>query len=84
MTKEEVLGKLKEIVAPYVEDKEKITVLNDDMELVNDLGVNSANVVDIVLDVESEFDILIEDEEITQMNTISMAVDIIVSKVNAQ
>lgn len=83
MTKEEVLEKLKEIVEPYVEMKDKISELNGDTDLINDLGVNSANVVDIVLDIESEFDILIEDEEINQMNTVSSAIDLIAEKTNA-
>ena len=44
-------------------------------------NINSANLVDIVLDVEDHFDITIEDDEIEKMETVQSAIAIIESKV---
>jgi len=74
---------LKGIIKIYL--PEDVTV--DDIELTShltqELNINSANLVDIVLDVEDHFDITIEDDEIEKMETVKSAIAIIESKVVA-
>lgn len=74
---------LKGIIKIYL--PEDVTV--DDIELTShltqELNINSANLVDIVLDVEDHFDITIEDDEIEKMETVQSAIAIIESKVIA-
>ena len=74
---------LKGIIKIYL--PEDVTV--DDIELTShltqELNINSANLVDIVLDVEDHFDITIEDDEIEKMETVQSAIAIIESKVVA-
>ncbi len=72
--------KLKEIVQPYVQDQEAFDSLNEKTDFINDLKVNSANLVDIVLDVEDAFDIEIDNESMEQMLTVQKAIDIIEHK----
>jgi len=78
MTREEILAKLKEIVKPFIGDDVQFQDLSEDSDLINDLKINSAHVVDIVLDIETEFDIVIDDNSINDMATIGSSVDVIV------
>ena len=77
-----MIEKLKEIVKPYVQDQMAFEQLSEDTDFINDLKVNSANLIDIVLDVEDVFDIEIDNESMEQMLNVKKAVEIIQSKMN--
>jgi len=81
MDKNTIQEQLKEIIAVYVPDKEILGKLTLEHDLINDLKINSAHIVDIVLDVEEKYDIMIEDDVIMQMGTIGQAIDVIHGKV---
>lgn len=80
MNKEELIEKLKEIVEPYVQDEEAFRNLSEESDFINDLKINSANLVDVVLDVEDTFDIEIDNDSMERMLNVSNAMDIILSK----
>lgn len=80
MTREEILAKLKEIIKPYLGDESLFENVTEESDLINDLKINSAHVVDIVLDIETEFDIVIDDESINKMTTIASSVDVVESR----
>ena len=82
MEKEAMILKLKGIVKPYIQDQEAFDHLNEETDFINDLKVNSANLVDIVLDVEDEFDIEIDNESMEQMLNVKKAIEIIQIKLN--
>jgi len=81
MDKNKIQEELKNIIAIYVPEKEILDNLKLEHDLINDLKINSAHIVDIVLDVEEKYDIMIEDDVIMQMGTIGQAIDIIHGKV---
>ncbi|MEQ8240500.1 MAG: acyl carrier protein [Cyclobacteriaceae bacterium] len=81
MEKTEIKDKLIGIIKTYVPEEVSLDNVGDDMDLINDLQINSAHIVDIVLDIEDTFDIMIEDEVIGEMNTVADSVNIIASKV---
>ncbi len=81
MDKDQIRNELKDIIDPYVMEKEKLGNLTDAMELINDLKINSANIVDIVLDIEEKYDIMIDDNSINQMNTVGEAIGVIETKI---
>ena len=81
MDKNKIQQELKNIIAVYVPEKEILDNLILEHDLINDLKINSAHIVDIVLDVEEKYDIMIEDDVIMQMGTIGQAIDIIHGKV---
>lgn len=81
MTKTERIAAIKRIVAPYVQEKAAMENLNEDTDFLKDLKINSAHLVDIILDVEDEFDIEIEDEAMEKMLTVGAALAIIEEKV---
>ena len=74
---------LKEILKPYVQNQEAFEKLNDSTHFIEDLEINSANLVDVVLDVEDKFDIEIDNESMEKMLTLSNAIAIIEEKMNA-
>ena len=80
MTQEEIIEKLKVIIAPYAKDKEALAHLNPDSDFIKDLKVNSANLVDIVLDVEETFDIEVDNDSMAGMLTVGAAVQIVQEK----
>jgi acyl carrier protein len=67
MTKEELIIKLKAIVKPYIQDEEAFKNLTEETDFINDLKINSANLVDVILDVEDEFNIEIDNDSMEKM-----------------
>ena len=56
---------------------------DDATDLLQDLKINSAHLIDIVLDVEEAFDIEIDDESVEKMITVKDSVDTILACVTA-
>ena len=82
MTKEEIISKLTIIVKPYVQNENGFKNLNENTDFINDLEINSANLVDIILDVEDEFDIHIDNDSMEKMLSIKETVTIIQTKMD--
>lgn len=82
MTTETLLPTLKKIVKPYVQDEKAFKKLTEETDFVTDLKINSANLVDIVLDVEDEFNIEIDNESMEKMLSVKAAIEIIKTKVS--
>ena len=83
MKKEEIISKLTTIVKPYVQNEEGFKNLNENTDFINDLEINSANLVDIILDVEDEFKIEIDNDSMEKMLSVKATVEIIQTKINA-
>ncbi len=82
MNKDELITKLKTIIAPYIQDEDAFKTLSEDTDFVKDLKINSANLVDIILDIEDEFDIRLENEDMEKMLDVKSAMAIVTSKLN--
>jgi acyl carrier protein len=80
MNKEEIIEKLKSIVKPFVKDEEAFNKINEKTHFITDLNINSANLVDIVLDVEEAFDIEIDNESMEKMLDLENTITIIQTK----
>lgn len=80
MTQEELIIALKEIVKPYIQDEEAFENLSSETDFINDLKINSANLVDVILDVEDRFDIEIDNDSMEKMLSVKAAVEIIEQK----
>lgn len=83
MENTEIIGKLKSIIKPYVTEVDAMENLNGNTDFINDLKINSANLVDIVLDVEEVFGIDIDNESMQKMLTVNATIDIINSKLES-
>lgn len=76
MTKEEIQKELKSLIKPYVQNEEAFKDLRAETDLLRDLQINSAHLVDIILDMEEAFDIEIDDDAAEKMMTVGEAVAI--------
>ena len=77
MDKDEAIQKLKEVVKPYVKEANLLENINEDTDFINDLNINSANLVDVILDVEEVFDIEIDAESMEKMRDVKSALAVI-------
>ena len=84
MNQEVLLEKLKDIVKPYVKHEAGFKNMTADTDFLNDLKINSANLVDVILDIETEFDIVIDNESMEKMLNVQSAIDIITDKLSAK
>jgi len=80
MNKQETIEKLKAIVKPYIKDQEAFDTLTEDTDFINNLKINSANLVDVILDIEEEFNIEIDNQSMERMLDVKSAVEIIETK----
>ena len=74
MSDSNVAQRVIDIVADQlgVADKDKIT---RDMHFVNDLGADSLDTVELVMDLEEEFDINIPEDAADKIQTVGQAID---------
>ena len=78
MSREEILEKVRELIADKLGvDKDEVT---EEASLIDDLGADSLDLVDLVMVFEEEFDVKIEDEELENIKTVKDVVDGIMSK----
>jgi acyl carrier protein len=83
MEREKIASDLIEIIKPYLPEEVNMEDLDESKHLLTDLKINSAHIVDIVLDTEEKFDIMIEDDVISQMETVGSVIDIISKKLES-
>ena len=82
MEKEVLITALKKIVKPYIQDEEAFKNLSENTDFIKDLKINSANLVDVILDVEDEFDIIVDNDSMEKMLTVKAALEIIETKLS--
>ncbi|SEA51450.1 acyl carrier protein [Flavobacterium gillisiae] len=80
MNKEETLLQLRNIVKPYINNEEAFENFTEDTDFITDLNINSANLVDIILDVEDHFKIHIDNESMEKMIDVKSTLEIIETK----
>lgn len=82
MDKTEIIQRLKTIVKPFVINKDAFDSIDEDTDFIKDLNINSANLVDIVLDVEEAFGIEIDNQSMEKMLTVKATLNIIETKLS--
>lgn len=80
--KEQMIAELKGIVKPYIQDEEAFLHLNENTDFINDLKINSANLVDVILDIEDRYDIELDNESMDKMLNVNAALEVINTKVS--
>jgi acyl carrier protein len=82
MNKPKIIEKLKVIVKPYVKNQEAFDNLTEQTDFISDLQINSANLVDVILDIEEKFDIVIDNQSMERMLDFKSAIEIIETKLS--
>jgi acyl carrier protein len=80
MSETEVMTKVVGILRPYVKNREALAHVAPTTHILDDLKVNSARLVDVVLAFEDEFGIEIADDDVDAVNTVGDAVQLIAAK----
>lgn len=70
------------ILKQYAIEKDIIDTISDNSNIINDLGINSARNVDIIIDIEEKYDIVIADEDIKRLTTVKEIISLITEKLN--
>ncbi len=83
MDRQAILDGLKKVLAPYTENKQLLDGINEQTDLMKDLKINSANLVDIIIDAESQYNIEIDFDSAEKMLTVSNCIDVIQEKIQA-
>jgi acyl carrier protein len=80
MDRSAILEGLKEIMSPYISDKSKLAAADESSKLIDDLNINSAHIVDVILDIETKFDITLAEKDMEVMDTVGDCVTIVAKK----
>lgn len=80
MNKQTLINELKTLLLPYVQDKEAFESLHEQTDFINDLKINSANLVDVILDIEDKYNIEIDNHSMEKMLNVEQAIEIIQAK----
>ena len=81
-TREEIEVKVKDIVSEQMGvDKGEITL---ETSFVNDLNADSLDTVELVMELEDEFDMNIPDEDAEKIQTVGAAVEFIEKQIQAK
>jgi acyl carrier protein len=78
MEQQQVMGKVVEILRPFVKNEAALKTVSMETSILGDLKINSARLVDIVLEIEDAFSIEVSDEAADQVKTVGDAVTLIV------
>ena len=77
---EEIRNNVLKILDKYIFDKKVWDNAPDNFRVIEDLKINSARIVDIVIDIEEMFDIEIDNKTLQKIKTINDIIQIIEEK----
>ena len=80
MSRQEILEGLKQVLSPYTMDKAALSSMNDETDFIKDLKINSANLVDIIIDAEEKYDIEIDVDAAEKIHNAGDCVNVILEK----
>ena len=80
-----IFKKFKSILSEHVagDDTSTLESISEQTGLVDDLGIESLDVVNIVIDMEDHFNIQIDNDSIKRMSTVGNCLDLIEEKLQA-
>ena len=69
--------KIIKILKRYSSEEDKFIDIKENFDLKNDLSINSGRTIDIIIDLEEEFKIIIDDNDILEIKTYKDIVEIV-------
>jgi acyl carrier protein len=82
MDEKQIFEEMVKILEPYVKDPVLLKNATKDTHILDDLKVNSARLVDVIIMCEDVFDIEVDDDDADGIKTIGNAVTIIERKLH--
>jgi len=83
MGTQEIFDRVIKIISEFVKEPERLENVSMDTLIIQDLKVNSARLVDIIIQSEDAFDIAIDDDDADQIKSIGDAVRVVERKLVA-
>lgn len=85
MSDNQIVDQLKEIIKPFLEyeDDKVFEGLNADTNLLDELNLDSVDLIEIIIELEGAFEIKIADTEIQEIKTVRDIVGLIKTKMAA-
>ncbi len=83
MPQEMVFEKVVTILKPFVKAPDALAKVGMETTILGELKVNSARLVDVVLEIEDAFDIEVTDTEADKVSTVGDAVKLVMAKAKA-
>ena len=80
MEQSEVFERVVKILSPWAKNQEALASVSMDTQILDELEVNSARLVDVVIAFEDDFEIEIEDDEVDSVEKVGDAVRLILGK----
>jgi acyl carrier protein len=84
MSREEIFEELKKVLVPYTMDKAALASINGKTEFVRDLKINSANLIDIIIDAEDRYEIEVDPDSAEKIHDIDSCIDVIMEKLKTK
>lgn len=81
MERRAILDELKKVLYPYTENKDLLENIDEHTSLVKDLKINSANLVDIIIDAEAKYNIEIDFDSAEKIITVGDCINAIAEKI---
>lgn len=72
-----MIEKIKDLLAKQL--RLDVSTIDDDANILDDLGANSLEIVEMLMTLESEFGILVPDEDVMQLKTVRSVAEYIES-----
>jgi acyl carrier protein len=83
MDQKEVFEKVVAILKPFAKNREALENVKLETSIQKDLKVNSARLVDVVLEIEEIFGIQVKDEDADKVRTVGDAVSLVTQQMSA-
>ncbi len=80
MDDKQIIEEMVKILSPYVKDAGLLENASTETHILDDLKVNSARLVDVIIKCEDVFDIEIDDDDADTIKTIGDAVSVVKGK----
>jgi len=77
MERNEAFATVVKILTPHVKNQEALDSVSEATNILDELKVNSARLVDVVLAFEDEFDIEIPDEDVDSVSAVGDCVNLV-------
>ena len=75
-----IIEKLRHIIEPYVQNKDELDNFSEETRFIKDLKINSAHLVDVFIDAEDEFDIIIDNDALENVQNTGDVIDLVQKK----
>jgi len=77
MEERTIFEEIIKILGPYAKDEDHLAKATKETHILNDLKVNSARLVDVIIKCEDAFGITVEDDEADKIRTIGDAIALV-------